>query len=117
MRSEAKYDMRINIKESRWRRREFLELGATTTAMAAFGGIGQADRSGAPTFPPFFQFLAMGDIVKATTEKGGGEYFPMYAGQGVGSLRDLPRAADVMQSLVREARAVITGLHHRVKSA
>ena len=37
--------MRINIEESRWRRREFLELGATTTAMAAFGGIGQADRA------------------------------------------------------------------------
>src|SRR5215475_687645 len=34
-RPEVKYDMRINIKESRWRRREFLELGATTTAMAA----------------------------------------------------------------------------------
>ena len=75
------------------------------------------ESSGAPTFPPFFQFLAMGDIVRATTEKGSGEYFPMYAGQGVGSLRDLPRAADVVQSLVREARAVITGLHHRVKSS
>jgi Dioxygenases related to 2-nitropropane dioxygenase len=75
------------------------------------------ESSGAPTFPPFFQFLAMGDIVRATTEKGSGEYFPMYAGQGVGSLRDLPRAADVVQSLVREAREVITGLHHRVKSA
>jgi nitronate monooxygenase len=75
------------------------------------------ESSGAPAFPPFFQFLAMSDIVKATTEKGSGEYFPMYAGQGVGSLRDLPRAADVVQSLVREARAVITGLHHRVKSA
>ncbi len=68
------------------------------------------EASGAPVFPPFFQFLAMGDIVKATTEKGSGEYFPMYAGQGVGSLRDLPRAADVVQSLVREAQAIITGL-------
>lgn len=75
------------------------------------------EASGAPVFPPFFQFLAMGDIVKAATEKGSGEYFPMYAGQGVGSLRDLPRAADVVQSLVREAQAVITGLHHRVRSA
>jgi hypothetical protein len=64
-------------------------------------------------FAPF----AMGDIVKATTEKGSGEYFPMYAGQGVGSLRDLPRAADVVPSLLREAQAVIMGLHHRVKSA
>src|ERR671925_424146 len=37
--------MRINIKESRWRRREFLELGATTTAMAALCDIGPADRA------------------------------------------------------------------------
>jgi hypothetical protein len=34
------------------------------------------ESSGAPVFPPFFQFLAMGDIVKAATEKGSGEYFP-----------------------------------------
>jgi NAD(P)H-dependent flavin oxidoreductase YrpB (nitropropane dioxygenase family) len=59
----------------------------------------------------------MGAIIKAATEKGSGEYFPMYAGQGVGSLRDLPRAADVVQSLVREAQAVITGLRQRVRSA
>src|SRR5262245_58053030 len=37
--------VRINIKESRWRRREFLEFGATTTAMAALGDIGPADRA------------------------------------------------------------------------
>jgi NAD(P)H-dependent flavin oxidoreductase YrpB (nitropropane dioxygenase family) len=75
------------------------------------------ESSGAPAFPPFFQFLAIGDIVKATTEKGSGECFPMYAGQGVGSLRDLPRAADVVQSLVREAQAVIAALQQRTRSA
>jgi nitronate monooxygenase len=75
------------------------------------------ESSGAPVFPPFFQFLAMGAIIKNATEKGSGEYFPMYAGQGVGSLRDLPRAADVVHSLVREAQAVITGLRQRVRSA
>jgi nitronate monooxygenase len=74
------------------------------------------EASGAPVFPPFFQFLAMGDIVKATTEKRSGEYFPMYAGQGAGSLRDLPSAADVVKSLVREAQAVIAGLQQRVRS-
>jgi nitronate monooxygenase len=74
------------------------------------------ESSGAPVFPPFFQFLAMGDIVKATTEKGSGEYFPMYAGQGVGSLRDLPGAAEVVMSLVREAQAVIAVLQQRVRS-
>jgi nitronate monooxygenase len=75
------------------------------------------EASGAPAFPPFFQFLAMGDVVKASTEKGIGEYVPMYAGQGAGSVRDLPRAADVMQSLIREAQSVLTGLEQRVRSA
>jgi nitronate monooxygenase len=75
------------------------------------------ESSGAPAFPPFFQFLAAGDIFKATTEQGKGEYFPMYVGQGVGSLRDLPRAADVVQSLVREAQAVIARLQQRLRSA
>jgi nitronate monooxygenase len=75
------------------------------------------EASGAPAFPSFFQFLAMGDIIKASMEKGSGEYFPMYAGQGAGSLRDLPRASDVVQSLVREAQAVIVGLQQRVRSA
>jgi nitronate monooxygenase len=75
------------------------------------------EASGAPAFPPFFQFLAIGDIVKASTEKEIGEYIPMYAGQGAGSMRDLPRAADVVRSLIREAQAVLTGLQQRVRSA
>jgi len=73
------------------------------------------EASGAPALPPFFQFLAMGDIVKATTEKGSSEYFPMYAGQGIGLLKDLPRAADVVQTLAREAQAVIASLPQRVR--
>jgi nitronate monooxygenase len=73
------------------------------------------ETSGAPPLPPFFQFLAIGDIIKATTEKGSGEYYPLYAGQGVGSLRDMPGAADVVQSLVREARSVMEGLPQKVK--
>jgi nitronate monooxygenase len=75
------------------------------------------EASGTPALPPFFQFLAMGDIAKATVEKGSGEYYPLYAGQGVGSLRDLPRAADVVQTLAREAREVTTALQQRVRSA
>lgn len=73
------------------------------------------EATGAPPLPPFFQFLAISDIVKATTEKGSGEYYPLYAGQGVGALRDLPRAADVVQSLVRETRSVMEGLPQRIK--
>ncbi|HKQ77125.1 MAG TPA: nitronate monooxygenase [Blastocatellia bacterium] len=75
------------------------------------------EASGAPPLPPFFQFLAMGDIVKATVGKGSGEYYPMYAGQGVGSLRDLPRAAEVVRTLASEAQSIIAGLPRRVRLA
>ena len=37
--------MHVNPKEYRLRRRKFLELGATTTAMAALGEIGPVDRA------------------------------------------------------------------------
>jgi IMP dehydrogenase/GMP reductase len=43
---ERRSDMRINAKESKWRRREFLELGATTTAMMTLGDMGAPDRAG-----------------------------------------------------------------------
>jgi nitronate monooxygenase len=75
------------------------------------------EASGAPPLPPFFQFLAMSDIVKAAIEKGSGAYYPLYAGQGAGSLHDLPRAGDVVRNLAREAVAVITALQRRVRSA
>ncbi len=75
------------------------------------------EASGAPPLPPFAQFLAMGDIVKATVEKRNGEFYPMYAGQGVGSLRGLPGAAEVVQSLVREASASLAELKQRVETS
>jgi enoyl-[acyl-carrier protein] reductase II len=41
------------------------------------------------------------------------EHFPMYSGQGVGLIHDLPGAAEVVEAIVREARAVLAGLPGR----
>ena len=45
------------------------------------------------------------------------EYFPMLAGQGVGLVRDLPGAGEVVETIVREARVVLAGLPRRARTA
>jgi hypothetical protein len=39
----------------------------------------------------------------------------MYAGQGVGLIHDLPGAGEVVEAIVREARAVLAALPRRVE--
>ena len=43
----------------------------------------------------------------AAAAQGNGEYFPMWAGQSIGLIHDLPGAADAVHSLVSEARTVL----------
>jgi nitronate monooxygenase len=73
--------------------------------------------SGAPVLPPLLQTRAAQDIVEEARRRGDGEYFPLLAGQGVGLVRDLPGAAEVVETIVREARTVLAGLPRRVRTA
>ncbi|HUG37628.1 MAG TPA: nitronate monooxygenase [Candidatus Limnocylindrales bacterium] len=70
--------------------------------------------TGAPVLPPLVQSRAAQDIYAKAVAEQDGEYFPMYAGQGVGLIRDLPGAGDVVHAIVREARAVLEALPRRV---
>jgi nitronate monooxygenase len=71
--------------------------------------------AGAPVLPPILQRNAANDIYQASFKQGDGEYYPMWSGQSVGLIRDLPGAADVVEAIIREARAVLTSLPNRVK--
>ncbi len=71
--------------------------------------------SGAPVLPPLVQRGVANDVYTAALKQGDPEYFPMMAGQSVGLIRDLPGAADVVDTLVREARAVLDALPRRVR--
>jgi nitronate monooxygenase len=64
--------------------------------------------SGAPVLPPLLQRNAAADVFAAATAQGDGSYVPMWSGQGVGLVRDLPGAAEVVETIIREARAVLT---------
>lgn len=60
--------------------------------------------SGAPVLPPIIQSLAAMDITQAAASKGERELYPIYAGQGVGVIDDVPSAGDIVRSVVAEAR-------------
>jgi nitronate monooxygenase len=65
---------------------------------------------GAPALPGYVQSRAARDIFEAAAARKDGEYYPMWAGQSVGLIHDLPAAAEVVQAVVEEARAVLKSL-------
>ena len=60
-------------------------------------------RDGAPVLSGYLQGSAGADIVRVAGERGDVGHYPMWAGQGVGMIRDIPSAADIVAALVREA--------------
>lgn len=71
--------------------------------------------SGAPVLPPLVQRAAANDVYVAALKQGDPEHYPMMAGQSVGLIRDLPGAGEVVETIVREARAVLDALPRRVR--
>jgi nitronate monooxygenase len=110
-----------------WKKSLLEREGDDTTITDAFSGLwlralrntytARYQTSGAPVLPPLLQTRAAQDIVEEARRRGEGEYFPMLAGQGVGLIRDLPGAGEVVEAIVREARTVLTGLPRRVRLA
>ena len=73
--------------------------------------------SGAPVLPPLVQRGAANDVYIAALKQGDADYYPMMAGQSVGLVRDLPGAGEVVTTVIREARAVLSALPERVRQA
>lgn len=68
------------------------------------------EASRAPVLPPLLQSGAAMDIYAASATRGNPDDFPMFAGQSLGIIRDVPRASDVVHDLVRDAERVLRGL-------
>jgi nitronate monooxygenase len=64
-------------------------------------------RSGAPVLPFPWQYLVAADIYREAVARDHRDYFPLVAGQSVGLINSLPTAAEVVESVIREARAVL----------
>ena len=101
-----------------------LMAGSTdTTITDAFSGLsGRAVRSrfsadyeasGAPVLPSLLQSKAAEDIYTAAAKAGDREHYPMWAGQSVGLIADLPSAGEVVRRIVAEAEAALTALTHK----
>jgi nitronate monooxygenase len=110
-----------------WKKRLLeLEAGATTVTDAFTGQWARTLRntferdyraSGAPVLPSLLQSSAAQDVYMAAVARGDGEYFPMYSGQCVGLIHDLPGAGEVVEAIVREASAVLAALPRRVRES
>ena len=64
--------------------------------------------SDAPVLPFPLQHLATADIRQEAAAQGNSDYFPMWAGQSVGLINDLPGAAEVVETTIREAWVILT---------
>lgn len=64
-------------------------------------------RSGAPVLPFPRHYLVAADIYKQAVAMDQRDSSPLVAGQSVGLINNLPTAAEVVESVVREARAVV----------
>lgn len=71
------------------------------------------DGSGSPVFPALLQSLAAQDIFGHAARQTDPAWFPMPTGQSVGLVHDLPGAAEVVERIVREGRAVLEALGRR----
>jgi nitronate monooxygenase len=108
-----------------WKKTLLESDGDATTTTDAFSGLyARALRntftrdyaaSGAPVLPPLLQRNVAADVYAAAAAQGDPAYFPMWSGQSVGLIHDLPGAADVVEAIVREARAVLTALGGRIR--
>lgn len=83
-----------------------------TTVTDAFSGLyGRALRntytteyrdSGAPVLTGYVQSVAARNVIAATAAARNRDYYPLWAGQGVGMVRSIPGAGEVFASVVRE---------------
>ena len=64
-------------------------------------------RTGAPVLPFPWQYVNAMDIYREATVQGNADYLPLWGGQSMGVIHDLPGAAEVIEATIREARALL----------
>jgi len=103
-----------------WKRAILRSSSDATKVTRAFTGfparvlrnrfVDSYESTGAPVLPGLLQASLEEEIWAAAKQRDDDRYFPLYAGQSVGVIDDLPGAADVVQRLVDEAAAVMRTL-------
>ena len=75
----------------------------------------QYEKANAPVLAPWVQMLAARDIYRAALEKNMPEYYSLWAGQGVGQIKNIPEAAEVVSSIIKEAGESIERMRKYIK--
>lgn len=97
----------------------------STTITDAFSGlyarvirntfVTEYEKSQAPVLTGYLQSSVVRDVVASAAERHDGEFYPMWAGQGIGMIRNLPAAADVLAALVRESDEALASMNSRLR--
>jgi nitronate monooxygenase len=103
-----------------WKQAILRSASDDTTVTRAFTGLParvlrnrfqqEYDASQAPVLPGLLQASLEQDIWVAAARANKPDYFPLYAGQSVGVIHDLPSAADVVAAIAKEADDVLQRL-------
>jgi nitronate monooxygenase len=103
-----------------WKQAILRASSDATRVTAAFTGLparllqgrfsSEYDASGAPVLPGLLQAAQQQDIWAKAASEGNADYFPLFAGQSIGVIRDVPRAGDVVASIVEEANGIMQRL-------
>lgn len=111
---------RESMAPDAWKRALLEKDGSETTLTNVFTGlqarvvhnsyVDEYAGSGTPTLPALIHYHAAQDIYSAAASRGDGDNFPLYSGQGIGLIHDLPGAAEVVARIVEEARAASQNL-------
>ena len=64
-------------------------------------------RTGASVLPFPWHYVNAGDVYREATAQGNADYVPLWGGQSMGVIYDLPGAAEVIDAIIREARALL----------
>ena len=60
--------------------------------------------------PPFYHYLAGADVLEAAGKEGKADLYPLYAGQGVGQIRSMLSASEVIERLMNELNSAFETL-------
>jgi len=103
-----------------WKCRIVESSSDATTITTAFTGlparvlrsrfVDEYAESRAPVLPGLLQAALEQDIWAEATRSGNADYVPLYAGQSVGLIDDLPGAADIVVAIAREAEEQLARL-------
>jgi nitronate monooxygenase len=63
--------------------------------------------TGASVLPFPWHYLNASDIYREAAAQGNADYLPLWGGQSIGIIHDLPGAAEVIESTIREARTLL----------